>query len=201
MNISLKNISFSYSESLDDAILENLNLEIRSGECVVLAGESGCGKTSLLNMIAGITGFDSGDIIINDDKMSEMTQKQKADFAGALPEDLREVAAGWTRLRSLMPPGLGMLKGYLGQSIPRQGEGGCLLIELGNPMAYEHYKDDEETKQLLQEFLLEQTGKQIRIEFKALDNEGENADNYPDLRPLDGFEGFDKINMDIETED
>jgi hypothetical protein len=100
-----------------------------------------------------------------------------------------------------MPPGLGMLKGYLGQSIPRQGEGGCLLIELGNPMAYEHYKDDEETKRLLQEFLLEQTGKQIRIEFKALDNGGENADNYPDLRPLDGFEGFDKINMDIETED
>ena len=131
----------------------------------------------------------------------QMTQKQKADFAGALPEDLREVAAGWTRLRSLMPPGLGMLKGYLGQSIPRQGEGGCLLIELGNPMAYEHYKDDEETKRLLQEFLLEQTGKQIRIEFKALDNGGENADNYPDLRPLDGFEGFDKINMDIETED
>ena len=72
---------------------------------------------------------------------------------------------------------------------------------VGNPMAYEHYKDDEETKRLLQEFLLEQTGKQIRIEFKALDNGGENADNYPDLRPLDGFEGFDKINMDIETED
>ena len=68
-------------------------------------------------------------------------------------------------------------------------------------MAYEHYKDDEETKRLLQEFLLEQTGKQIRIEFKALDNGGENTDNYPDLRPLDGFEGFDKINMDIETED
>ena len=194
----------------DGGGLENLTARIRSLEDKLIESENYLAQAIGQGRIIAVDAAENPDMSDKSGRMEkgrlvpeprQMTQKQKADFAGALPEDLREVAAGWTRLRSLMPPGLGMLKGYLGQSIPRQGEGGCLLIELGNPMAYEHYKDDEETKRLLQEFLLEQTGKQIRIEFKALDNGGENADNYPDLRPLDGFEGFDKINMDIETED
>ena len=77
MNISLKNISFSYSDSLDDAILKNLNLEIRSGECVVLAGESGCGKTTISKLINGLiphyhSGTMDGDVLLGGKNTSDM---------------------------------------------------------------------------------------------------------------------------------
>ena len=130
----------------------------------------------------------------------KMSQEQKVAFSKVLPEDIRKVAMEWSRLKDRMPSALSLFKNCLRGAVPRRGEGDSLLIEFGNRMLYD-LANKEETKRLLQEFLAEQTGKQIRIEFKALDNGGENADNYPDLRPLDGFEGFDKINMDIETED
>ena len=47
MKITLKDVSFSYTDSIDDAILKDVNLQIESGECVVLAGESGSGKTTI----------------------------------------------------------------------------------------------------------------------------------------------------------
>lgn len=47
-------------------ILDNLNLEIRKDEIVSLLGPNGCGKTTLLNIIAGLTQQDQGNIYIND---------------------------------------------------------------------------------------------------------------------------------------
>jgi multiple sugar transport system ATP-binding protein len=46
-------------------IIENLNLEIASGEFVTLLGPSGCGKTTLLRMIAGLESIDQGNLIID----------------------------------------------------------------------------------------------------------------------------------------
>lgn len=46
-------------------LYENFNLEINDGEFVILSGESGCGKTTLLNMIGAIEPVDSGSIIVD----------------------------------------------------------------------------------------------------------------------------------------
>ena len=94
MNISLKNISFSYSNSLDDAILKNLNLKIRSGECVVLAGESGCGKTTISKLINGLiphyhSGTMEGDVLLGDCNTADMTLTEISKVVGSVFQNPR----------------------------------------------------------------------------------------------------------------
>ena len=61
--IKCKNITFSYSNT-DEKALENVNLNIAQGKCVVLCGKSGCGKTTLTRIINGlIPSYYTGDLI------------------------------------------------------------------------------------------------------------------------------------------
>lgn len=50
--IRINDVSFGYTEEGDT--LKNINLHIRSGECVLLCGKSGCGKTTITKMINGL---------------------------------------------------------------------------------------------------------------------------------------------------
>lgn len=50
--------------------LENINLEIKAGEFVCIVGSSGCGKTTLLNIIAGLEKATSGSILLNNNQVS-----------------------------------------------------------------------------------------------------------------------------------
>lgn len=60
--IELKQICFSYMDETDGG-LKDLTLTIRSGECVLLCGRSGCGKTTITRLINGlIPGFFSGEL-------------------------------------------------------------------------------------------------------------------------------------------
>lgn len=56
----LQNVSHSYG-TVD--VLNNINLEVKSGEIVMLVGPSGCGKTTILNLLSGYIRPSSGSII------------------------------------------------------------------------------------------------------------------------------------------
>lgn len=56
------NVSFSYS---DDASVSNINMRIGKGECAVIAGESGAGKSTALKLMLGIMSPDSGSIYVD----------------------------------------------------------------------------------------------------------------------------------------
>ena len=67
--IELKNVSFQYEGSKDG--IWNVNLSIAQGECVVLTGVSGCGKTTLTRLMNGLapsyfSGSISGSVCIDD---------------------------------------------------------------------------------------------------------------------------------------
>lgn len=68
--LSLQAIEKSYKGVLDFQI-SNVNLQVEHGKMVALVGESGCGKTTILRMIAGLETPDKGTIFINDEKVFE----------------------------------------------------------------------------------------------------------------------------------
>ncbi|MCP4378805.1 MAG: amino acid ABC transporter ATP-binding protein [bacterium] len=46
-------------------VLDSVSLELESGTVMSLCGPSGCGKTTLIRVIAGLCGFDSGQMVVN----------------------------------------------------------------------------------------------------------------------------------------
>lgn len=69
--IKLENVCKRYGERI---LFENYNTQISDHEFVVFSGKSGCGKTTLLNMIGGIEATDSGRIWIDN---VDITQKKE----------------------------------------------------------------------------------------------------------------------------
>lgn len=63
--IEIKNISKSFNKR---KLIDNFNLKIANGDFICITGESGTGKTTLLNIIGLLEKPDEGDIIINDIK-------------------------------------------------------------------------------------------------------------------------------------
>ena len=68
MSIEIRNVSknFNAFKALDD-----INLDIQSGELVALLGPSGCGKTTLLRIIAGLETPDAGNIVFHGEDVSQ----------------------------------------------------------------------------------------------------------------------------------
>jgi iron(III) transport system ATP-binding protein len=61
--LEINNLSHGYNEN--NEFLQNINLDISSGEKVAILGPSGCGKSTLLRLIAGLEKPNTGDIKIN----------------------------------------------------------------------------------------------------------------------------------------
>ena len=67
--IELKNVSFRYKDSEQDNSLTNVNLSIHDGEVVLICGGSGCGKTTLLRIIAGLLKPDEGQLYLDGEEI------------------------------------------------------------------------------------------------------------------------------------
>ncbi len=65
--IKVESITKSFGEK---KVIKSLNLEVKKDEIISLLGPNGCGKTTLLNMLSGLTRQDEGNIYINDTVVS-----------------------------------------------------------------------------------------------------------------------------------
>lgn len=70
--IRISNLSFSYPTEKNGKlpVLNDINLEIKAGDFVVVLGESGCGKTTFLNLIAGFLKPTGGEVYVDDEKIT-----------------------------------------------------------------------------------------------------------------------------------
>lgn len=76
--LSVQHIRKSYIDaSKKIKVLEDVNLEIETGEMVAIVGPSGSGKTTLLNLIGNVMPPDSGEIYINGEMTSNMNDKSR----------------------------------------------------------------------------------------------------------------------------
>ena len=77
--IEIKNLSKIYKNGKHKFYaLNNISLNIKSGEFLMITGRSGCGKSSLLNIIGLIDDFDSGDYFLYGQNIKQINKKQLA---------------------------------------------------------------------------------------------------------------------------
>ena len=79
--ISIKNVIKKYrSGSEEIAALGGISAEIRTGEFTVILGPSGSGKSTMLNMLGGMDRPTSGQILINGEDISGLSEKKLTDY-------------------------------------------------------------------------------------------------------------------------
>ncbi|WP_419750825.1 ABC transporter ATP-binding protein/permease [Terrisporobacter petrolearius] len=70
INIEIKNVDFSYDK--ERKVLENINMEMKSNKMIALVGESGCGKSTITNLLLKQNKVDSGEILLNGVNLNEI---------------------------------------------------------------------------------------------------------------------------------
>lgn len=73
--IEFRNVSFAYPGMGDEKILDNINIVINSGETVGILGQTGCGKTSFVNLIPRFYDVTEGSVLVDDIDVREYNLK------------------------------------------------------------------------------------------------------------------------------
>ncbi|MBS7402384.1 MAG: ABC transporter ATP-binding protein [Oscillospiraceae bacterium] len=99
-SVSFKNVSFRYSEKAERNSLENINLDIRSGETIGILGGTGSSKTTLIQLIPRLYDASEGQVLVGGrdvreydlqalrDQVAVVLQKNVL-FSGTIKENLR----------------------------------------------------------------------------------------------------------------
>lgn len=71
-NISLQNVSFSYTPEIK--LIENFNLNVNSGQRIAVVGPTGCGKTTLINLLMRFYDVNDGKILVDNEDIRNITR-------------------------------------------------------------------------------------------------------------------------------
>ena len=83
--IKLENVSFSYVP--DQKLIENFNLQVQSGQRIAIVGPTGCGKTTLINLLMRFYDVNAGKIYVDGNEIRDMTRKSLRGGYGMVLQD------------------------------------------------------------------------------------------------------------------
>lgn len=84
-DIEFKNVSFSYVEGRP--VLKDISFKVGKGESFAIAGPTGCGKTTLINLLMRYYEPDSGDILINGRSIKDIPRSELRHYIGFVTQD------------------------------------------------------------------------------------------------------------------
>ena len=83
--VDLEHVAFSYRP--DQKLIENLNLAVKPGERVAIVGPTGCGKTTVINLLMRFYDVDAGSISVEGDDIRQVTRKSLRSSYGMVLQD------------------------------------------------------------------------------------------------------------------
>ncbi|MDE7202698.1 MAG: ABC transporter ATP-binding protein/permease [Lachnospiraceae bacterium] len=84
-NITMQNVNFSYNP--EQKLIRNFNLEVKSGQRVAIVGPTGCGKTTVINLLMRFYDVNSGSIRIDGVDIRDMTRKSLRNSFGMVLQE------------------------------------------------------------------------------------------------------------------
>ncbi|MDG1346636.1 MAG: ABC transporter ATP-binding protein [Crocinitomicaceae bacterium] len=104
-------------------ILKGIDIDVESGEIVSVVGSSGAGKTTFLQILGTLDKPDSGDILINNTNVSQLSDKKKAQFRNenlGFIFQFHQLLPEFTALENVMLPAL--IKGISKSDAKKEAE-------------------------------------------------------------------------------
>ncbi|MBO5057175.1 MAG: ABC transporter ATP-binding protein [Lachnospiraceae bacterium] len=83
--VDLENVSFSYVP--DKKLIEGLNLHVKPGQRIAIVGPTGCGKTTIINLLMRFYDVDGGSISVDDNNIQDITRKSLRTSYGMVLQD------------------------------------------------------------------------------------------------------------------
>lgn len=83
--VDLEHVAFSYRP--DQKLIEDLNLAVKPGERVAIVGPTGCGKTTVINLLMRFYDVDAGSISVESDDIRQVTRKSLRSSYGMVLQD------------------------------------------------------------------------------------------------------------------
>lgn len=84
-NVGIQNVSFSYTP--EQKLLQNVNLEVKAGQRIAIVGPTGCGKTTLINLLMRFYDVNQGRIIVDGTNIRSVTRSSlRASYGMVLQE-------------------------------------------------------------------------------------------------------------------
>jgi ATP-binding cassette subfamily B multidrug efflux pump len=84
-NISIKDISFSYDKK--KSLIQNFSFEAKSGQLIAIVGPTGCGKTTLVNLLMRFYDIDQGEILVDSNNIKDIKKNSLRKSFGMVLQD------------------------------------------------------------------------------------------------------------------